>query len=129
MNSSKSKMDRRILVIDGHPVYIHKLAGFLGGLTFQNVALAVSGQDGINKAELIKPDLVILSGMLWDMPSEEVCRKIKAMNKNVKIIVQTGLFTEEEGLKKIKDGGADAILARKEKDLTPLQELIEEFMR
>ena len=121
-------MDHKILIIDGHPVYIHKLAGFLEGLTFKNVALADSGKEGIKKTELIKPDVVILSGMLPDMDSNEVCRKIKEISRNTRIIVQTGLFTEQESLRKFKEDGADAVLDRKEKDLMPLQELIEEFM-
>lgn len=121
-------MDHKILVIDGHPVYIHKLAGFLEGLTFKNVALAPSGEEGIEKTQLIKPDLVILSGMLPDMDSNDVCKRIKEINKTTKIIVQTGLFTELESVEKFRKHGADAILARKEKDLIPLQELIEEFI-
>ena len=122
-------MEHRILVIDGHPVYIHKIVGFLEGLTFKNISLATSGQEGIDKMGSIKPDLVILSGMLPDMDSNEVCKKIKAINKNTKIIVQTGLFTDAESMKTFRSVGADAVLARKEKDLMPLQELIEEFIQ
>ena len=122
-------MEHKILLIDGHPVYILKLVGFLEGLTFKNISLATTGQEGINKIDLVKPDLVILSGMLPDMESQEVCKKIKEINKSIKIIVQTGLFTDVESMKTFKVQGADAVLARKEKDLMPLQEIIEEFIR
>lgn len=122
-------MEHKILIVDGHPVYILKLVGFLEGLTFKNIFLATSGQEGINKTELINPDLVILSGMLPDMESKEVCKEIKAFNNKIKIIVQTGLFTDSESMKAFRTVGADAVLARKEKDLMPLQGIIEEFIR
>lgn len=122
-------MEHKVLIVDGHPVYIHKLVGFLEGLTFKNITLAASGQEGISKAALVKPDLVILSGMLPDMESQEVCKEIKAFDNNIKIIVQTGLFTDEESMKTLRTVGADAVLARKEKDLMPLQGVIEEFIK
>ena len=46
-------MSEKILIIDGHPVYIYKLEGFLRGLTYNNVLLARSGKEGIEKLEPI----------------------------------------------------------------------------
>jgi len=119
-------INRRILIIDGHPVYVNKIIGFLRGLTFKDITLAPTGKEGIDFVRSKNPNLIILSGMLQDMDSLEACKAIRAMtDESVKIIVQTGLFTKEEDIKRFKDYGADAVLTRKEKDLQPLQDAIE----
>jgi DNA-binding NarL/FixJ family response regulator len=55
-------MNQQVLIIDAHPVFIHKTAGFLKGLTINQIQLAVSGHEGIALAEALAPELVILSG-------------------------------------------------------------------
>lgn len=121
-------MNEKILIIDGHPVYIFKLEGFLRGLTYQNIVLAHSGEEGIQKAESEEPDLVILSGMLPEIDSYEVCKNLKEKIPSTKIIILIGLFTEKDVVAKFHEMGADAILARKEKDLLPLQEAIHQLI-
>jgi DNA-binding NarL/FixJ family response regulator len=120
-------MDQKVLIIDAHPVYIHKLEGFLKGLTFHDVVLTQSGGQGIAAAAEHKPRLVILSGMLPDMASEKVCEAVK-QNCGAKVIVQVGLFTDEESMERLKAVGADAVLARKEKDMMPLQKAVESLL-
>ena len=117
-------VDQKILIVDGHPVYINKTQGFLEGLTFRNITLAKTGQEGIEKSESEKPGLVIMSGILPDMDAHEVCRMIKEKHSSSRIIVQIGLFTEEYDIEKFKEFGADVVLDRKEKDLAPLQEAV-----
>ena len=119
-----SPVDQKILIVAGHPVYINKMQGFLEGLTFRNIVLAKTGQEGIQKSEAEKPRLVIMSGILPDMDAFEVCKMIKEKHALSRIIVQVGLFTEKEDIEKFKDLGADIILDRKEKDLSPLQEAV-----
>jgi len=120
--------DKKILIIDGHPVYIHKLEGFLRGLTFQNILLSPSGQEALTVLEAEPPHLVILSGMLPDRDSLELCRDIRTKHPSVKIIVQIGLFTQIPKIEEFMSSGADAVLARKEKDLQPLQEAIQRLI-
>jgi len=122
-------MDQRILIIDEHPVYVNKTIGFLQGLTFKDIQLAKTGEQGIKDAQFKKPDLVILSSVLSDMDSLEVCKVIHELtNGSTKIIVQIGLFTEVEIINQFTEYGADAVLMRKEKDLEPLQRTIEELL-
>ena len=122
-------MRPRILVIDGHPVYIHKLEGFLRGLTYKNIFIAPSGKEGLAIAAAQEIDLVILSGALYDMDSLTVCQKLKAAQGRIRIIVQVGLLTEQTGMIRFKESGADAVLYKQEKDLAPLQNAIEELLR
>ena len=117
-------MTKKILIIDGHPVYIHKLEGFLEGLTYGDITLAKTGKEGLEKLLSIGPDLVIMSVVLPDMDAYEVCRMIKEKRAASRIIVQTGLFVPENDIQRFKRQGADIILDRKEKNLKPLEEAI-----
>ena len=122
------KMDQKILIVDAHPVYSKKIESFLRGLTFQNVALCHSGSDGISFAERLAPRLVISSGMLPDLASTEVCRKIREMMPSTGIIIQVGLFFSSEDVAQFRSAGADIVLARKERDLVPLQCALEKLL-
>ena len=122
-------MNQRILIVDGHPVYVKKVIGFLEGLTFQNIGLAETGRKGLDEIKANVPDLVIISSVLPDMDSLEVCKEIHRMtNAATKIIVQTGLFIDASDIELFKANGAHAVLERKEKDLLPLQKAIEELV-
>ena len=122
-------MDHRILIADGHPVYVNKTIGFLRGLTFKDIQLVQTGAQAIDKVRSKKPDLVILSSMLEDMDSLDVCRtSARLAHGTTKIIVQIGLFTENEMIEEFKACGADIVLPRKEKDWQPLQKAIEELL-
>ena len=121
-------MDQRILIIDGHPVYAHKTIEFLRGLSFTDIQLAKTGNQGIDEIRSKNPDLVILSSMLSDMDSLEACKVIHELtNGFAKIIIQIGLAIEVKMIKQFTDYGADVVLMRKEKDLQPLQRAIEEL--
>ena len=122
-------MDQSILIIDGHPVYAQKTEGFLRGLTFQNIQIAATGKEALESVRRRKPGLVILSSMLQDMESLEVCRAVhELMGASSRIIVQVGLFTTADMVSQFNDRGADVVLMRKEKDLAPLQSAIESLL-
>jgi DNA-binding NarL/FixJ family response regulator len=122
-------MNQTILIIDGHPAYIYKTEGFLQGLTFKYIVLATNAKEGIERARRDAPDLIILSGMLPDADSLQVCKDLKRLAvKELKIIVQVGLFTEQEAIDAFISAGADTVLERKEKDMQPLHDAIETLL-
>lgn len=119
-------MEQRILVIDSHPVYAKKIVAFLEGLTFKNVGLAETGQKALAEIKIHAPDLVIISSLLADMSSADVCKEIVEMTEGeTKIIIQTGLFTDPADVEAFKTSGADLVLERKEKNLSSLQKGVE----
>lgn len=119
-------MKQKVLVIDCHPVYKDKIIGFLQDVGFEHIYLAQTGEEGLTMKESINPDLVLLSGMLPDMDSLDVCQTIhQSQKKPLKIIVQTGLFTEQERIEQFKLNGAHEVLLRKEKDFTPLRNAVD----
>lgn len=115
---------RKILIVDAHPVYIQRLESFVKGFTSQEIALAKTGKECLEKIHAIEQDLVIMSAMLPDMDAHEICKTIKQTRESVRIIVQVGLFSKPADKERLKEFGADIVLDRKEKDLNPLEKAI-----
>lgn len=121
MNRPPAAFEQKILIVDAHPVYILRLESFLRGLTFQNIILAKSAAQGLERLALEKPDLVIMSGTFPESDALELCRQVRRQSKaQTKIIVQVGLSMEEERAL-FRQNGADVVLDRKEKDFAPLE--------
>jgi DNA-binding response OmpR family regulator len=61
-----------------------------------DVSLAVTGEEGLEKAKKHNPDIVILDLMLPGLPGEEVCKDIKKYEKtrSVPIIILTAKDTD-----------------------------------
>ena len=119
---------QKILIIDGHPVYAKKTEAFFKGLTFSDIAIAPGASEGLKKFESAPADLVVLSSMLPDGDSHEVCRALRSQaGSSLGIIVQAGLIDQEQAQQFLLDG-ANRILLRKEKDLAPLQQVVEELL-
>lgn len=115
----------QILVIDAHPVYIHKIEGFLRGLTYQNLNIAQTMEEGLSKAKELQPDIILLSGMYPDGESLKLLQELKQIIPSAKIIVQTGLFSTTAEIESFRSAGAFDVIMRREKDLGPLQNLLE----
>ncbi|GEM_PF-2613903 len=122
-------LTQKILIIDGHPVYAKKTEAFFKGLTFSEATVASSAAEGLQKFENAPADLVVLSGMLPDGESRQVCQtlRIKA-GSSLKIIVQVGLMAGQEEIQRFFQDGADRVLMRKEKDTKPFQQAVEELL-
>ena len=120
-------MESKILVVEGHPVYGPKLEGFLRGLTFKNVTVVSSGREALQRVSGEAFDLYIVSAVLPDMDGIKFCTKLLASDRK-KCIVLTGLFEEEKNIQQFYALGVDRVLAKKEKDMRPLQKAIEELL-
>jgi two-component system alkaline phosphatase synthesis response regulator PhoP len=69
--------DYKILVVDDEPDILEILAYNLRKEGFQ-VTTASNGEEGLKKAEEVKPDLIILDIMMPQMDGVEVCRNIRS---------------------------------------------------
>lgn len=119
----------KILVVEGHSVYINKLEGFLKGLTFDNFVLARSGKEGIDLVKTESPDIIIVSSFLPDIDGLDFCRQVcQILEFRIKIIVLCGLFEDEERINRFKEMGATDVLDKKEKDMSDLQATIEKYL-
>jgi|CXWL01.1.fsa_nt_gi CheY-like chemotaxis protein len=121
-------LTQKILIIDGHPVYAKKTEAFLKGLTFSDITIAPGASEGLKEFENALADLVVLSSMLPDGDSHEVCRTLRSLaGPSLGIVVQAGLIDQEQ-IQQFSLDGASRVLLRKEKDLAPLQQAVEELL-
>ncbi|MFH1414374.1 MAG: response regulator [Candidatus Omnitrophota bacterium] len=77
------------------------------------VLVAYDGQDGLEKARRIKPDLIILDLMLPKLDGYRVCRMLKYDVKYQQIpIIMFTARAQEEDKKMGEDVGADAFITK-----------------
>ena len=106
MNAEQAKST--ILIIDDNATNLGVLTGYLRGHGFE-LMIARNGADGIAKARLGQPDLILLDVMMPDLDGFEVCRRLKAdtATNEIPVIFITALDSVEDKVKGFAAGGVD----------------------
>jgi len=99
----------RVLVVDDEPLIVQMLTIALTYEKFE-VSVARDGLEAINKAGLVKPDLVILDWMMPNMDGIEVTRKLRSAG-DVGILMLTARGEDEDQVTGL-DSGADDYLVK-----------------
>lgn len=101
----------RVLVVEDTEASRRLIGAFLAAAGIRNVAFAVDGVDGLEKAESFDPDLVILDIMMPRMDGFEVCRRLRAnpQFRRLPILVQTALGAPEERTSVFRAGATDLV--------------------
>lgn len=97
----------RVLVIDDEP-QIRKLLRVSLGAHGYTVHEAVSGQEGLTQAAVVKPDIVILDLGLPDSDGKEIVQRIREWS-DVPIIILTARDQEQEKIDTLDVGADDYI--------------------
>ena len=99
----------KILVIDDDPAMTDLLEILLGSISSEIVA-ANSGQEGLEKAKAINPDIIILDVMMPDFDGCQLCTKIREFSKTPILILSA---LDSPGLvAQVLDAGADDYLVK-----------------
>jgi len=103
---------KKILVVDDEVALVELLSIRLEANDYE-VLTAYDGQDGLDKARSLKPDLIVLDLMLPKLDGYKVCRMLKfdEKYKNIPIIMFTARAQEAD--KKLgEEVGADAYVTK-----------------
>jgi two-component system nitrate/nitrite response regulator NarL len=118
----------RILLVDDQPLFRGAIASLIDGepdLTV--VGEAENGLDGVAKAALLRPDLVIMDVEMPLMNGVEATRRIREQQPSTKVVMLTVSESDEHVFEAIRIGAHGYLL----KDLRPQQlfEMVRSVMR
>lgn len=104
----------QVLVVDDHKVVRQGLVSLLEGHErFQVIGEASDGEEAVQMAKRLRPDLVIMDVGLPRLNGVEATRRIKAWSDKVKVI-GLSLHNEVELQRSLIDAGAEAFLCKEE---------------
>ena len=79
----------KILIIDDSRLSVSALQNILSTQGHTVVGTAYSGEDGINKAKELKPEVICLDFVMPDIDGKETALKLRSSGVNSKIVMIT----------------------------------------
>src|SRR6266498_3872205 len=103
-------MATRILIVDDHPLTRDALAALLGQNGFRVVGQAADGNEAIESARELQPDLVLLDLSMPDLDGLSALPRLRGAAPDCEVVVLTASGTEENLLGAIRGGAAGYLL-------------------
>jgi DNA-binding NarL/FixJ family response regulator len=103
-------MGRRTLVVDDHPLTRAALVGLLEQHDFPVVAEAGDGEEAIERARELQPDIVLLDLTMPGLDGLAALPRLRAASPGSEVVVLTASDTEENLLAAIRAGAAGYLL-------------------
>ncbi|MBX7165783.1 MAG: response regulator [Pirellulales bacterium] len=102
----------RILIADDNATNVELLEVYLTGIDC-DLAVAVDGQDTLNKVRDFKPDLILLDIMMPKLSGFEVCKQLKSdpATRGIMILMVTAL-NELGDIERAVNAGTDDFLSK-----------------
>jgi CheY-like chemotaxis protein len=93
-----------VLIIDDEPVLARNIGTYLRRFGYE-VRIASSGEAGLSELETFKPDAILLDfNMPPGMNGLEALAKIRAIDRQIKVIMMTAYGSDELAMKAIRGG-------------------------
>ena len=110
MNNVPDRQKGTILVIDDNPTNLKLLVDYLENSDY-TVLIAQAGDSGLQRAQNVIPDLILLDVMMPEMDGFEVCRRLKAdeTTHDIPVIFLTALSGEPEIIRAFEVGAVDYV--------------------
>lgn len=108
--SMNSEQEKTILIIDDTPMNLGVMTDTLEDYGFE-IITALDGQEGLERARRVQPDLILLDVLMPDLNGFEVCRQLKAdqTTREIPVIFMTSLVEIEHKVQGFTAGGVDYI--------------------
>jgi diguanylate cyclase (GGDEF)-like protein/PAS domain S-box-containing protein len=99
-----------ILIIDDTPANLGVAVDFLEGKGF-TVLVAQDGEEGLQRAQLMLPDLILLDVMMPGIDGFETCRRLKKIDstRDIPVIFMTALADTNDKVKAFAAGAVDYV--------------------
>jgi DNA-binding NarL/FixJ family response regulator/signal transduction histidine kinase len=100
----------RLLLVDDHPLFLEGLRNLLTARGFTVVGVAHDGNEAVQQAQVLQPDVIVMDVQMPDCDGLEATRAIKAENPEVKIVMLTVADDDAHLLEAIKSGASGYLL-------------------
>lgn len=111
-DDSSDTQQIRVLFADDHKVMRQGLISMISGHpNLQVVGEAVNGQQALEQARRLRPDVVVMDVLMPEMDGIEATRRIKAEIPDVRVI-GLSMYEEDDIIKTMRDAGAEAFLTK-----------------
>lgn len=99
-----------ILIVDDTPANLGVMVECLEGKNYR-VLVAQDGEEGLERAALVRPDLILLDVMMPGLDGFAVCRRLKAseVTHDIPVIFMTALADIQDKLAAFAAGGVDYV--------------------
>jgi CheY-like chemotaxis protein len=102
----------RVLIADDNEANVELLEAYLADMDV-DVAVAVDGQDTLDKAAAFEPHLILLDVMMPKLSGFEVCQKLKSDPKSRRIMILMVTALNEHGdMERAVEAGTDDFLSK-----------------
>jgi len=102
----------RILIADDNEANVELLEAYLSGLDVET-AVAVDGQDTLDKVESFEPDLILLDIMMPKLSGFEVCQRLKKDSATAGIMILMVTALNELGdIERAVEAGTNDFLSK-----------------
>lgn len=97
-----------ILIVDDTPSNLGMVVKLMEDRDYR-VCIAQDGEEGLLRAELLQPDLILLDVMMPGVDGFEICRRLKMQEatRDIPVIFMTALASSEHKVKGFAAGGVD----------------------
>ena len=101
---------RTILIVDDIPANLAIAVSYLEDNDF-NVLVAQDGKEGLGRAQLVKPDLILLDVMMAGLDGFQTCRRLKGIEstRDIPVIFMTALNDTSDKVKAFAVGAVDYV--------------------
>ena len=104
------RSDRTILIVDDNPVNLSVVVDHLEENGFE-VAVALGGEEALERAAFLEPDLILLDVMMPGIDGFETCRRLSAApaTRAIPVIFMTALADVNDKVAAFAAGGVDYV--------------------
>lgn len=118
----------RILIVDDHPVVRKGIRALLAGeADIELVGEACNGQDAVEQAGRVRPDVILMDLVMPEMDGIEAIRRISASDPDIRILVMTSFAADDKVFPSIRAGALGYML--KDSDPEDLIRVIRQVYR
>ena len=100
----------KVLLVDDHPLFLEGLQYLLETYGIDVIGLATNGKDALEKAQLLKPDIILMDIKMPDCSGLDALIMIKAEMPDIKIIMLTTSDEDSDLFDAIKFGASGYFL-------------------